>query len=208
MQLQRLALLTVRQQTHKHAFTLDREHKSWRGFQRREVDRGGVVGAHGRRRPQRGDRWVRRNVGRCPGFSSRPLRRRDRRALLMNRRSNRADRSGESVPRGCGDGPDPDRDLPPHIACSPRVRGWTRSGVVGRADDICVSRVLRGWTGHPCGPGRACCIVPRACGDGPSPSEFGAALRACSPRVRGWTVWSCRCSRCTIAFPARAGTFS
>jgi hypothetical protein len=29
VQLQQLALLTVRQQTHKHAFTLDREHKSY-----------------------------------------------------------------------------------------------------------------------------------------------------------------------------------
>ncbi len=94
-----------------------------------------------------------------------------------------------SAPRARGDGPDDLVDAWGEGLCSPRPRGWSlprlrRSGPP-RLLPAPAGMVPRGGLGHL---GHK--AAPRARGDGPMAFAGGRGVCRCSPRPRGWSMWS------------------
>ncbi len=115
----------------------------------------------------------------------------------------RSSRAG-AAPRACGDGPATFADVAGMTFCSPRLRGWSLRTVsptsVGSLLPAPAGMVpLRGLGGVRRRP------APRACGDGPRCSRFGAIRLCCSPRLRGWSRAHRHRHRRQPLLPAPAG---
>ncbi len=131
-----------------------------------------------------------------------------------------------SAPRARGDGP---KTIGPTQVwtqglCSPRPRGWTRSGAKWGTAQGCSPRP-RGWTraAHPhrrtppllpapagmdpsaIAAGSSTAPAPRARGDGPTFEFLALPQVVCSPRPRGWTTHRPRPPGHRRLLPAPAG---
>ena len=108
------------------------------------------------------------------------------------------------IPRARGDGPDggePDRE---RRQDSPRSRGWTHDvdALLARLDGF---PALAGMDPATIGPSSSRRRIPRARGDGPSPSSSRSDANTDSPRSRGWTQRPQPIERHVSGFPALAG---
>ncbi len=112
--------------------------------------------------------------------------------------------STASAPRARGDGPRGRGRWQVRMECSPRTRGWSQdreqrhprdpvlpahAGMVPMTKDDAIPE-----------PG-----APRARGDGPSPSWPSRAAALCSPRTRGWSLFTAPHRSAGAVLPAHAG---
>ncbi len=109
-----------------------------------------------------------------------------------------------SRPRACGDGPTVTRFFKIFEKSAPRMRGWSeaREGAEGaqQVGPAHAGMVLRT-------PDRrlAQSRRPRACGDGPVPSDATQTGVPSAPRMRGWSLGQSRSRRGELVGPAHPG---
>ena len=108
------------------------------------------------------------------------------------------------LPRACGDSPYDHGYAVTCHASSPRMRGFTSSSEYVPADVMVFpahAGIHRSRYDARC---RRRCL-PRACGDSPESLTAALALRASSPRMRGFTLYDELESGRDRVFPAHAG---
>ena len=108
------------------------------------------------------------------------------------------------IPRARGDGPSVRSNSTLTPPDSPRSRGWTCARLQVPAHGVGFP-ALAGMDPGGAVPNDAAAGIPRARGDGPSPSRTRRASSLDSPRSRGWTLKAGRYRFDPTGFPALAG---